>query len=140
MDILKPAINEKYIGLPKENVFVQYNRLFYITLYSAAIGVILLRLPKKIVTFLGNPLGSFIIIFLNLYAYNDFNLTKNVLKKMILSTFIITLFVQIFLYGANILFPEEQTVTLRQMKTYVKDNDEIKNENIIMKIIQYLKQ
>ena len=108
--------NEPLLSLTKEEmpIIVPYSRTFTWLVFCALAGYIITRLPEKVVVFFQKPLGMFIIIFGVIHSSVDFNTSPSVLLKLIVSSLIYTILIQIIIHVLVILFGESEEIIIER--------------------------
>ena len=96
------------INIKVDNKYIQ---IFLILFFGAALGYTIQTLPKKFLNLLSNPIGIFIVIFMNLFIVNDFIINPVKVKEILLLTLIYTVFLSMLIFIGEKYKEEEETGT-----------------------------
>ncbi len=108
--------NELLLSLTKEEspIIIPYTRTFSWLVFCALAGYIITRLPEKVIRFFQKPVGMYIIIFGVIHSSVDFNTSPAVLLKLIISSLVYTVLIQVIIHILVILFGESEEIIIER--------------------------
>lgn len=108
--------NELVLSLTKEEspIIIPYTRTFTWIIFCALAGYIITRLPEKVIRFFQKPIGMYIIVFGVIHSSVDFNTSPAVLLKLIISSLVYTILIQVVIHILVILFGESEEIIIER--------------------------
>jgi hypothetical protein len=108
--------NELLLSLTKEEspIIIPYTRTFTWLVFCALAGYVITRLPEKVVRFFQKPIGMYIIVFGVIHSSVDFNTSPAVLLKLIISSLVYTILIQVIIHILVILFGESEEIIIER--------------------------